>query len=153
MHRREFLIASSMSAALSVAGGADCGRAAEADPRLSPRADAASAASSGPASRSIQSTRVHAALYEPRYLAAREFAQLQVAHGVRTFGTNECIVSLWRGPLAEFLEREEACMAGLTLYSDFAIVSECARDRGLKVLHEGWCKSGPVTLASWLIGT
>ncbi|MEJ1966640.1 MAG: hypothetical protein WDO56_35905 [Gammaproteobacteria bacterium] len=102
-------------------------------------------------------------LYEPRYLAAREFASRMVDRGARAFGTDECIVQLWRGVLADSLDLGETRIAGLTLHSDFEIARECARDEGLRVLRESLCRceassltngtSRSVTLVSWLIGT
>lgn len=140
MHRREFLIAASMSAVLPAASSAGSAAAAS----------KAGIATAGPGDG--RSTDVLAVVYDPRYLAAREFAQWHSERGARAFDTNGCIVRLWRGPLADFVNTEETRIAGLTLYSDFEMARDCARERGLGVLHEDWCRSGPVTLISWLIG-
>jgi hypothetical protein len=138
MRRREFLIASSMGGALLIASRAGAGIAGSGGP--SPTAE-------------VPPSAFHAVVYEPRYPVACEFAQRQIERGARAFGTNECMVRLWRGPLTEPLARGDTRIAGLTLYSDFAIARDCARDRGLRVLQEGWCRDCSVTLVSWLIGT
>jgi hypothetical protein len=126
MHRREFLIASSMgAAALSIASRAN------ATPRDIPRA----------------------VVYETRYLAACEFAREHAEHGATVFGADGGMVQLWRGPLAEIASRGEARIAGLTTYSDFSIARACAREHGLRVLQESWNRETPVALVHWLIGT
>jgi hypothetical protein len=106
--------------------------------------------------------RVDVVLYEPKYLASRDFALQLIEHGARPFSTHDCIVSLWRGPLERCAKQRKARIAGLTLYSDFVIMRECARERRLRVLREDLrqceaasCMDGAprsVTLASWLIG-
>lgn len=144
MRRREFLVASSMSAvALPLASRANAARASA--------TPGATTIASGAEGASVLD--VHAVVYEARYLAACEFAQRQAERGARVFDTEGCMVSLWRGPLAELVNRGEARVAGLTTYSDFSIARECARDRGLRVLHETWCRDTPVALVHWLIGT
>lgn len=131
MHRRQFLIVSSMGAAVAAATRTGlAGAAVESHPPIP----------------------VQAVLYEPRYLIARQFANRHAASGIRLFGTNECMVRLWRGDLAKSVDRGSARIAGLTLYSDFAMARDCARDQGLKVLHEEWCREAPRTLVSWLMG-
>lgn len=44
-------------------------------------------------------------------------------------------------------------IAGATLYSDFAIARDCARDLGLRVLREEWLSDAQATLVTWLIGS
>lgn len=144
MRRREFLITSSLSAAaLSVAARASV---------PVPNAAQTSAGNSGfTAGRS--SPEAQAVVYEPRYVAACEFAREHAGRGAQVFGADGGMVQLWRGPLAEVVSRGEARIAGITSYSDFALARECARDHGLKVLHESWCRDTPVALVHWLIGS
>jgi hypothetical protein len=44
-------------------------------------------------------------------------------------------------------------IAGVTLYSDFAIARDCARDMGVRVLREEWLSDAPAALVTWLIGS
>ena len=131
MYRREFLLASSMGAA------------------------GVAVARTGLAGDGLKSSRplIRVVLYDPGYLIAREFANRHALRGISVFSTAECMVRLWRGPLAQSAGRSDACVAGLTQYSHFAMARDCARDQGLKVLHEEWSREAPSrTLISWLIG-
>lgn len=95
---------------------------------------------------------IDAIVYDPRYSAARDLAQRHATRGVRLFETNDCIVRLWRGPLSREPGSASTRIAGFTPYSDFAMARDCARDRGLRVIHEEWCRAPPVTLVLWLMG-
>jgi hypothetical protein len=149
MRRREFLIASSLGAAFSAAVAWSAGF------------PLAAASGVSPASRRVllsaftaSSADIHAAVYEPRYAIARDFARQHAARGIPAFRADDCMVRLWRGSLARVpLQGEALRIAGTTLYSDFAIARDCARELGLKVLREEWLKAAPVTLVHWLIGT
>jgi hypothetical protein len=150
MRRREFLIVSSMSAAaVSITSRAQAAMG-------SPAGTVTGAAVGSPPALASAGARslidVHAIVYDSRYPIARELAQRRVEQGAQAFSTGECMVSLWRGTLAECIERGETRIAGFTTYSDFTIARECARDHGLRVLEEKWCRDCPGTFVSWLIG-
>jgi hypothetical protein len=137
MHRREFLIATSMgAAALSIASRAQ-GSPRDANPVFAP------AAADGAA---------HAVVWQPGIPAADEFARAQAERGARVFAANECMIRLWRGPLAQMLSRADVRIAGLTTYADFSIARECAREHGLRVLRESWHRDSSVALVQWFIG-
>lgn len=127
MQRREFLVVSSMGAVASATAWA-------APNVLSSPND------------------VDVIVYDSRYPVARDIAQRQVEQGARAFESEACMVSLWRGPLAEVIERGETRIAGFTTYSDFTLARECARERGLRVLEERWCRECPGSFVSWRIG-
>jgi hypothetical protein len=106
--------------------------------------------------------RPNAVLYEPKYQASRDFALQLIERGAHPFSTHDCIVAIWRGPLERCLAQRKPRIAGLTLYSDFLIMRECARERGLRVIREDLrqceapsCVDGSarsVTLVSWVMG-
>ena len=133
MRRREFLIASSLGVAL-------CGAVARAGTQAA-------------AHRGASPADVHAVVYEPRYPVARDFARAHASRGIQIFRADDCMVRLWRGPLARWPKGHAIRIAGTTLYSDFAIARDCARDLGLVVIREEWRKAAPGTLINWLIGT
>jgi hypothetical protein len=146
MRRRAFLIASSMSAALTLASRAGAGIAGSGIVGTgSEGADLAGSAVPLP---------VDAFIYEARYPLAYTLARQEAERGVRAFAMEGCMVQLWRGPLGELLSGagSPARIAGVTLYSDFTIARDCARERGLRVLNETWCRDCNVSLVSWLIG-
>lgn len=132
MQRREFLVLSSMS----VVGWS-----------ATWRADVRAAVPQG-----LFSSQAQAVIYDPRYPAARDLMEQQLAGGARAFATDECIVRLWRGPLTQIVDDGANRIAGVTAYSDFALLRECARERGFRVLHEEWRKDLPVTLVFWVLG-
>lgn len=147
MRRREFLIAGSLGAAFgaTVARGTTLatgsGMAVVRGSTLAGASETASPAD------------IHALVYEPRCTVARDIAERHARRGVQVFSTDECMVRLWRGPLAQQGRGGSIRIAGTTLYSDFAIARDCARERGLTVMSEGWLKGAPFTLVKWLIGS
>ncbi len=137
MHRREFLIATSMgAAAFSTAF----------------RAQSASCEARSVDAPAGADTAAQAVVYDSGNSAAREFAQAYSERGAQIFAANECMVRLWRDPLTQIVSHADVRIAGLTTYSDFSMARECAREHGLRVLHESWHRDSSVTLVQWLIG-
>jgi hypothetical protein len=145
MRRRDFLIAGSTGAALSVAGVFDLTHA--------------SAKALGRGTSSLPSG-VSVVLYEPRYAPSAAFAEALMQQGARAFSTQDDIVTLWRGELGRCMDCATPRVAGLTLHSDFDVLRMCAREQKLRVLSESLQRfetslggtRGWVTLSSWLIG-
>ncbi len=131
MRRREFLIVSSVGGGVVHDGSCNrCTPCPNASPSL-----------------------IRAVVYAPKYAAASELARQHATRGIPTFKTDECMVRLWRGPLAQLKEGGGLRIEGVTLYSDFTIARDCARDLGCRVLREEWLNDGPVALVRWLVGS
>ncbi len=145
MHRREFLIATSMGAAAFSTAFRAQSASCEARSVDAP-ADPGAAAPAG------ADTAAQAVVYDSGNSAAREFAQAHSERGAQLFAANECMVRLWRDPLTQIVSHADVRIAGLTTYSDFSMARECAREHGLRVLQESWHRDSSVTLVQWLIG-
>lgn len=105
MNRREFLLAAGATGALLRGGPAAAMRGATATPVT--------------------------VIYDPRYPAARRFAQKAGAPAEHILSTGNDVGQLWFDRLAVEAAAGRLALCGLTTYADFLFLQGCADEAGL----------------------
>lgn len=100
-----------------------------------------------------------AVVQDPAYRRSREFASLLVERGARRFTPDLDMLALWHGELSALRRIEGGLrLAGLTTWSDFLVLRDCAGKAGLAPLSimdpdAGAARPARATLHAWLLGT
>lgn len=99
-----------------------------------------------------------AVVQDPAYVRSREYAALLVERGAQLF-TSDDMLGLWRSELAAFRQHAGAALrlTGLTTWSDFIVLRDCAREVRLKPLSvldqdAGRAATKRATLYAWVLG-
>ena len=119
---------------------------------------AALAPAAGIAGAKDEANQTLAVVQDPAYRRSREFASLLVARGARLFTPEDDMLGLWHGPLAAFSRAAGPMrLAGLTTWSDFLVLRDCARQAGMAPLSTLDPDAGGArpraTLHAWVMGT
>lgn len=89
--------------------------------------------------------------YDRRYAASRRFASERIRQGAAGCAIQPDALSVWRA-LKPMRSRQGLRVDGMTTYSDFIVLQDCARVAGLKLaqceMHDGRARA-ETTLFSW----
>jgi hypothetical protein len=81
---------------------------------------------------------IAAVVFDQRYSDARKFSDALMHQGAAGFATDGDAVSVWYSTLRDYLAQKGGRAAGLTTFSDFAIMRVCAAELKLNFLYQGF---------------
>src|SRR6185437_11958 len=79
--------------------------------------------------------RLHSALFDRRFTAARRFARAMGTQGIPTHTITGDVTSIWFNRLQPLWKRQPVAIAGLTTYAPLFCLERLAWDHGMRVLQ------------------